>query len=297
MAIFSILGRFAATLAITGLAFWLIYQLLIPQWLFALETPQNILIVPTNIEESGDVLLFVHLEADEQNQKIHLISGADKVNVVGGYGEYQLQNIYHLLKLDNKDDQFIAAAFNNALGVSIDQVLPVETLTARSLEKGIASKDFLERARSDIKNFKNYLRLHYLTKNLGEAQIITIEKFTATASRYQTLGVNTARDCPVAVINTTNKSGLASKVSGIIEENGGLVVRVSSQPKNQDHSSLYFSQDTQELCQPLINLITRIFPASLELIAAHDNLTSEYRSELILFLGEDAAQNLSQPIQ
>lgn len=290
----SILGKTIAILLALVLLSWIIYSVLIPHWLFSLDRPKNILVVPTNLEESSDVVLFVHLDTDEQNSELHLIDGAATVNVVGGYGEYQLQNIFPLLKLESKDEQFVLAALNNALGVVIDEILTVETLTLDMIQDSRAPLIFLDQALTDKRYFKEYLQLYYLAKNNRNTSAISVPEFASSISQYKTLGVETARECPVAVINTTGTTGLASVVSEIIEENGGLVVRVTNQYTDFTSSSLYVSTDSREVCQPLIDLVTRIFPASLKQIPATDNLTGEYRAKLILFLGEDSAQILGQ---
>lgn len=279
------LGVISAVLAIVFVG----YQFFLPHYLFELSQPQNLLVVPTNLESEDDILLFAHVDAEERRRSFHVIDGSAEVEVVGGYGRYQLQNVYPLLKMEQKDQQFITAAFNHALTMALDRVLVVDRLTADLLDNGELKQVLLSYALSE--RSLDYLRLHYLLKDQprNSLAVLGAADFSKLVPNYQTITDQQARNCPVAVINTTRTNGLAGSISKIIEDNGGLVVRITSENTVRPISGLLLGERAESQCQEVIQLVRGLFPFGLEEAAASSQETSQYRSQLILFAGEDVA--------
>ncbi len=266
------------------------YQFFLPHYLFQLSKPQNILVVPANLESSDDILIFAHLDSVERRRSFRVIDGTAETEVLGGYGKYQLQNVYPLLALENKDSQFIAANFNYALKLVIDQVLVVDTLTAEMVSQGSLEKLFLEKA--VLRMSPDFLRLHYLARQQTSERIAVLgaTDFGKLVSEYKTIHDQTARNCPVAVINTTKTRGLAGVISKIVEDNGGLVVRITNEQVQFSNSTLYVGERAEAECQEVIALVSSLFPEGLNRVPANPDMTARYRSQLILFAGDDISE-------
>lgn len=286
-----LVGRLLTLIIIAGILVWFAFHYLVPQWAFSSSRPQNILIIPSNQEQTTAVLMLVHIDPDQEKHALYLIDGSETVNLIGGYSELQLQEVYQTLKLDKKADQFILAAFNHALGIVVDKVLTVDRITPEMIGRNETFSVFYQQARQTPKLAQDYLKLYFLTSQLStDLTILNLTELSSVLSAYQTLGATTAHNCPVAVINTTNTKDLAGNISNIIEENGALVVRVTNNSSKFTTSSLYVGVESAETCQPLTDLITGIFPTKIPQIPANKILTDRYRAQLILFLGEDAAE-------
>ncbi len=286
-----LVGRLLTLVIIAGILVWFAFHYLVPRWAFSSSRPQNLLLIPSSQEQTAEVLILAHFDPDQEKHALYLIDGRETVNPIGDYGELPLQDIYRTLKLDKKADQFILATFNHALGIVVDKVLTIDSLTPETINRGETFSVFYQAARQDPKLAQDYLKLYFLTSQLStDLTILNLTELSKVLSAYQTLGATTAHNCPVAVINTTNTKDLAGNVSNIIEENGALVVRVTNNSSKFTTSSLYVGAESAETCQPLTELITGLFPSKIQQIPANKILTDRYRAQLILFLGEDAAE-------
>ncbi len=105
------------------------------------------------------------------------------------------------------------------------------------------------------------------------------------------LTTNQAAQCALAVVNTTQVSGYASKISAILENSGARVVRVGNLPGAQDRHMLYFSQKGE--CAVMGRIFAkRILPGKVEYYQGKDAdpVTSRYRADVVIMLGGDNSQ-------
>ncbi len=113
-----------------------------------------------------------------------------------------------------------------------------------------------------------------------DAQLPDIRTFL---ERNPVVNRDTAYACPVAVVNTTQTSGLAKKVSELLERSGVVVVRIDDTQDNRADSSISTKGDTLDSCQAVVQKLS-VFA---EDIAENTELNTQYRSELVLLLGEN----------
>ncbi len=92
--------------------------------------------------------------------------------------------------------------------------------------------------------------------------------------------------CAVAVLNTTQISGLAGKLSRVIENSGYRVIRVDSADYQVKQSTVVFKQNNQ-VCSDLYQQLKPLFTK----LDAHQSQPSElfnrYRADLVILLGKE----------
>lgn len=93
-------------------------------------------------------------------------------------------------------------------------------------------------------------------------------------------------ECQVAVVNTTQVQGLATKFSQILEKNGAVPIKITDQEELYLKSLLVYDHKKMA-CQNLVERLESLFP---ELETKDESpLQTQYRSNLVVFLGEDVA--------
>ncbi len=96
--------------------------------------------------------------------------------------------------------------------------------------------------------------------------------------------MQTGKICSVAVINTTEINGLASKLSQFLEQNGVYVTRASSNDQNLKKSHILVDKDRKD-CLPLAKKLEAILPHEQEMTV--DKALPYYRANVVVFLGSD----------
>lgn len=91
----------------------------------------------------------------------------------------------------------------------------------------------------------------------------------------------------VAVVNTTQFSGIASMIGNILSSTGYRVINVSSENTAINKSALYVSSELVENPDGF-TAISNIFPEEIS-IQEDQGIVDQYRSDLVLFIGQDAS--------
>jgi len=99
--------------------------------------------------------------------------------------------------------------------------------------------------------------------------------------------VQSNQACSIAVINTTDINGLASRISKLLERNGAYIVRTSS--NDQDLvKSLVMVDTTKRDCQAIAKKLEALLPYHDEM-QFQDNVIQDYRADVVIFLGDNLA--------
>ena len=260
--------------------------------LFTLDNNKHVVFSSSKIDGSKSQIYFAYFLPSVQKIQIFPLS-SQLVEVIGGYGEYQLEAVYPLLKMEKKDHRFQSAAMSWAVGVVVDEVSDF------SFQSNLETKKHLQRQLKNmvIKDLAHpqllveSLKLLFFTRSIPmeqvkiETQPIALDQLEASAASM------IYEDCPVAVVNTTNKAGLAAEMSTILEKTGAVVVRIVDQSSPYQLST--FSYEAYNLaCQALVDRAQALFPTQ---IVKQDNykLRQEYRADLVIFIGEDLAKKIN----
>lgn len=255
---------------------------LIPRLILEVDQPKLVLIVPKSISESAEAtrLLLVRLDPDGKHTAIQL-DGENTVNL-GDYGSYKLAMAYPLLQLDDQSEQYVNSVFSQLLELPLDQVLALDPVTSTG--------DWNGRILSELKKQPSEMLWWQLTYILRMNRKIENPELSTTAitkitKTWPVIDAEQTSQCPIAVSNGTGISGLATYTSNLIERAGGLVIRVATGYEPQKSTSIVVDGKTSE-CQQVAEIISRFFP-TVQISMDTQNLTSEYRSKILVVLGQD----------
>jgi hypothetical protein len=275
-------------LALAGVGYGLFREIL-PS-LLPLNDNKNIVIVSSNKDQLANEILVAHFRPNDSVITAVKIPAEQSVTVAGGFGEYPLRSVWQLLDMEKKDDAFIRSAFSFAVGEVIDGVVvttePVIPSSQPELQKVLRSA--LYHGSISGLSRRDQISLMFFAEQLPseKVKLKTLESWEAWTHYRSELSLQFPEaDCPVAVVNTTQKSGLAAAVSEVVEQTGYTVVQVTDNPELEPHSRVAFASDS-EMCGPKAALLSHLFPQKVP-VQADAALTQTYRAKIILELGED----------
>jgi hypothetical protein len=191
--------------------------------------------------------------------------------------------------INTKETLFFSLLFD----AFIDQVIEYENQSLIE-DKQNQFKEFLidELKSRGAKNLAFYLERGQISWEwLGKHETSDIE--TAQLQLQKFLDRNTSAnygklfECPVAVINSSGESGLASTFTGLLEKDGFSVVRKDSGSGILTESSLFVDQEI-EACQALVDRFSQLMPGKN--ISYDRELAQQYRSSAVIFLAEDLSE-------
>ncbi len=93
-------------------------------------------------------------------------------------------------------------------------------------------------------------------------------------------------NCSVALVNTTNESGLASTLATILEKNSFSIIKKDSNSDNLSQTKIVYNPE-EKTCSRLIEKLGRVFGESL--VIANKNEAESYRSSMVIYVGRDLA--------
>lgn len=240
---------------------------------------QNILFISGKSDSAtaGERVIFVEIYPDDEEIIVSSFNPNITAEVMGGYGEYKLGSVYKLLQIDKKNDQYIAAAFSNFLGKGVDLVVT-------------GNKDPQDKLGLMKLFFSNKMVWNWLLEVKGTpAENINFNKIENLESWQDGL-TQTRREidpkCNVAVVNSTNYSGLAGDISQVLENSGVEVVRATNNIWG-DEETIMVVNDSQS-CLEVKSRVQSVSPVELNQVVDQSK-TSQYRADVVLFIGEEFA--------
>jgi hypothetical protein len=256
--------------------------------LFTLDNHKNILFVSSEIDSSRSQIYLAYFFPSTMEVTVLAVQ-SDQVSVLGGYGIYELRRVPPLLAMEGKKTDFQLSAMSWGMKTLVDSIVDISPTTQienkKQLQRQLWMAAFSHLA--DPKEFVELAKAFFFTKAVPTEQI-TFNKHLTPVDGLDILdNVVLYEDCSVAVVNTTEKTGLALKMSDIVEKNGAVVVRVTDQNSPYQLSTFSFSSDHGS-CQLLSDRLQVLFPSKV-IKQNHDQLQQEYRADLIIFIGKDLA--------
>lgn len=254
--------------------------------LFVLDNSKNILFTSFKIDSSeSKIYLAYFFPATKEITVIPLKS--NQVSVLGGYGDYELGRVYQLLNMERKKNDFKLAAMSWGMETLVDGVVDIGPTTPIYDKKQLQQQLWIS-AWSHLttpQELVELLKIFFFTRSVPVEQFV-FESNTTSVDRLNILdNVVLYENCSVAVVNTTDKTGLATKMSDILEKSGVVVVRVTDQNSPYQLSTFSFNADHGS-CQSLSERLQVLFPGKVTQ-QQHDQLQQEYRADLVIFIGKD----------
>lgn len=98
-------------------------------------------------------------------------------------------------------------------------------------------------------------------------------------------------DCPVALINTTAATGLASELAKVLEQSAFLVVKKDSNGDNLTQTKIIYDSEAKA-CASVLSKLSSFLPFSQ--LEVNQETTKQARSSIVIYLGEDLVQSLAE---
>ncbi|PIR61510.1 MAG: hypothetical protein COU66_03440 [Candidatus Pacebacteria bacterium CG10_big_fil_rev_8_21_14_0_10_44_11] len=270
-------------IGVGGWLFWLILVWGIVPRLLAPDKNQTIAILP---KSAGGVVLVAQLEPEFKDSILYQLNGEEQVELPGQYGKYKLSAIYPLLLIDSRDNRYFRGTLNRVFGVFFDdEELVSGSLSADQTELSDQIKSAFWQALVRNHEFSaQLLRTWYLVKL--QSVPVKLDSITQLVDkvRSETGGTFAARDeCRIAILNSTNRPGLATTLSEIVEKNGGFVVRLGQYPTPLTDSRLLYDPTVPE-CTAAIDQLKTLSPVPFEL-QEDRSVQGTFRAPVVAILG------------
>jgi len=284
----------AIGLAILG---FILFQLVMSfgAQLFPLTEDEHLLLVSSEINGRTPVIVGVVIAPASSRVTVVSLPVEEKVPVMGGYGEYQLGAVWPLLKTNQRQPEFIRAAYS--VGLEYPWTVVMQTEAAASYQ---APPDLQRLLWSVLwrpqphASWRQRAAWYFYIRNYNLSQVDELKP--STLSELSRLWSQLPQPvnleaCAVAVVNTTATAGLASQVTTVLEHSQVLVVKTTDSTQRAVETGL--SIESEGNCAQVTRLIQAVMPRKL---LPHPNpvLTTEYRAKQVLLIGEDVAQALEQ---
>jgi len=256
--------------------------------LFTLDNHKNILFISSEIDSPRSQIYLAYFFPSTQEIKVVAVESS-QVSVLGGYGDYELEKVLSLLTMERKKTNYKLAAMSWGTKTIIDSVANINPTTQLESKKQL-QQQLWQAAFNNFANPAEFIELakaFFFTKSIPSEQISFVSDPVLVDNLNVLDNVVLYEDCNVAVVNTTDKTGLASKISDMLEKNGAVVVRVTDQNSPYQLSTLSFNPDHGS-CQLLSERLQVLFPDKITR-QDHAQLQQEYRADLIIFIGKDLA--------
>ncbi len=297
---------------ILAVGFICVYKLLIPALVVPANQANRFIVTAGQANAEGNHVLLVSVNHQSQTE-LAWLNAAEKITIPGGYGEYELRSVVPLLALESPPVDSLAAGLTHGLGAVITQVLVVpswadlpeniETLPAAEQQR-LLSKFFLQmafRQLPKIDQTRQMAGLHVLVSRAGQMSdqesipVLSPQDLARYTQEHPLVSEQIAQACPLAIMNTTDQSGLANNASTILEQSGAQSVRVEHLDETRSTSVVLVSDEHLAECDSIIRLAQYIFPAKTHVETVNsDQLISRYRAKVVLLLGTDVAEYYSK---
>jgi hypothetical protein len=189
----------------------------------------------------------------------------------------------------NEELLFYSLIFNNFIDQVIDYPLP--KLTEENQDQ-FAEFLLTELESRGAKDLAFYLANAQITWEwFGDDEADSVEGKQRLLENFlqKNTAVNYGKlfECPVAVVNSSQVSGLASAFAQLLEKDGFSVVRRDSGQDILEESFLLIDPNISA-CQNLAARFTQLVPNKM--VTNDQELLKQYRSGAVIFMGEDLAQ-------
>lgn len=274
---------FLTLMVVAASASWLFLKLLKVEPL-----SRNIVFVTSKKDGQSGTIWLAQFDGKKGKVGLFQFKPEFKVNVVGGYGEYELGAVWDLLRLEKKDQVFVRAAYGHALGVGVDGVY-----VFRPKEKAVDQWQVLRLLVGHRETwhlalwFKDVEAQNFSSLVLGEMK--DWQKLLASHAFGKI-----DDSCAVAIINTTQRSGVAANLTAVLENSGVAVVRSGNSIWDDEQTALFVAAGESQLkCLEVQARLQSLSPLVL-IPRPEQNKVDQYRASMVLLIGEDLAKILEK---
>jgi hypothetical protein len=246
-------------------------------YILSADFNKNILLVNSNLDGKSNVFLFASFSNYANNNVIELVEVVDTLQVLP----------LSLVLEDSHSKRLRQIQASLQTGVFIDDIWIVDSIEDYDQQ----SQQFLIEAwkQNQPFSFSNQwwqMYVHLLRSTITVASVS--DRAQMAALDVTRSGSKQARQCSLAVVNTTNKSGVASFLTTYLEKKGVVVVRVTDNSAQLDTSRIVVSEES-EACAEVVSILKYLQPEKAT-VSFNQEVANDYRASAVFFLGKDISE-------
>lgn len=278
-----------ATVVVIG---WLV-------WVFALSLLQKntpykdevIILTSSVIDDNKGIFLIAHVGTEVPKPSLHAVSGKTVVELPEEYGEYELGAVLPLLDLEGKPMAYKRAVFSRILTIPVSSFLAIDEPVAVAADFSQLRSVLQRTAFKKLRQLELPWQEIALLPLLKDQQITTLstslEEMRAQLQAAMVRSVSRSElACTLAIVNTTEESGLARQLATVLEQGGVRVVRITDTSKIEEHSRFLMDTNRTE-CAWIVPLVRSWFFSDVS-VEQESEAEQSYRAWGVVFIGSDA---------
>lgn len=247
--------------------------------------PQTLLLVPSSIENTDNIVVLVKLGREAQDSYLVRIAGSQEVALPAGYGSYRLSAMYPLLLMDKRDQQFITGSFSRTLHTILNTTYALDSLNVEddSFSQSILVLAFNEFLKTKKIPFDLIKLWHFSKASLDTRSVSSVDELQQLldAKKKEQYIMS---DCQVAVLNASEHDGAASTLTEVFEKSGLVTIRTSSFSQLAAKTTIYHSGKLY--CTKVLEMIPNVFVNKPQIIE-DEKITAQYRAPIVIVIGAD----------
>lgn len=272
-----------------------------------------------NLVINSQPVSLVSFNPLEETINLLLIPNGTFIETNHGYGPYRIESVYKLGELKGNGIELLTSSLQDSFGLAIDGFLKGNNseLQKKDLKNGLLNQFFYSFNHDEKTNLSRWdlLRLWWRIKMIREDKINLIDLSQTSVSQEvdlpdetKAMKIDTERldriisqffadsqikkeDLTIAVLNKTDKAGLANKAAKLIANIGGRVISIGGQTQNYDRENeCEIKSDKKYKNSYTVKKLSKIFNCQWA-----GDPEADQRSTIVLLLGDDYWSRLNLP--
>ncbi len=272
-----------------------------------------------NVVINSQPVSLVSFNPLEEKINLLLIPNGTFIETIHGYGPYRIESVYKLGELKGNGAELLTGSLQDSFGLAVEGFLKgvSDEWQKNGLKNSLLNQFFDSFVHDKKTNLSHWdlLRFWWRIKMIREDKITLIDLSETSVSQEvdlpdgtKAMKVDTERldriisqffademikkeDLTIAVLNKTEKIGLANKAAKLISNIGGLVINIGAQVKNVDKKdNCEIKSEKKYKNSYTVKKLSKIF--NCQWVGEPD---SEQRSMVVILLGVDYWSRLNLP--
>ncbi len=226
---------------------------------------------------------------EEQNGLVLTLPVYNKFRVTRGFGEYELRKVYALGELEGKGGELLAETLQENIPVAIFGYFYDEKSKADfylNSSRRLFFKIFFRGLKGELKtNLSKVDLIVLLVKSLRiNSSLVKLVNYNGEAGDFFKDRKIREESLSIEVLNATEQSGLAQRMSRLFDKSGGRIVRIADAPEKQERCRIITGKDPRE--SYTLRWIRYIYDCPVEQIG-----NEEARADVTIVFGENYWKN------
>jgi len=272
-----------------------------------------------NVVINSQPVNLVSFNPLEEKINLLLIPNGTFIETIHGYGPYRIESVYKLGELKGNGSELLTGSLQDSFGLTVDGLLKGadNEWQKNGLKNNLLNQFFNSFAHDKKTNLSRWdlLRLWWRIKMIREDKITLIDLSETSVSQEvdlpdgtKAMKVDTERldriisqffadekikkeDLTIAVLNKTEKIGLANKAAKLISNIGGRVVNIGVQiPDTDKKDGCELKSEKKYKNSYTVKKLSKIF--NCQWVGESDD---KQRSMVVILLGNDYWSRLNLP--